>query len=71
MAENRNEQAELETLMNSLSFADEGAGVVSSMNSVMRQKDVDFLVGLLQELQSYREIGTVEECRAYKQKALG
>ncbi|MBP5608519.1 MAG: hypothetical protein J6X66_09680 [Lachnospiraceae bacterium] len=62
---------ELRMLMDSLAIGDEGAGVVQSASSVMRQKDVDYLVSLLQELQAYREIGTPEECREYKQKALG
>ena len=62
---------ELKILMDSLSIGDEGAGVVTSANTVMRQKDVDYLVSLLQELQAYREIGTPEECREYKNKALG
>ena len=62
---------ELKILMDSLAIGDEGAGVVQSANSVMRQKDVDYLVSLLQELQAYREIGTPEECREYKNKALG
>ena len=35
------------------------------------KKQIDFLVAILQELQEYREVGTVEECRAYKEKALG
>ncbi|MCR5249349.1 MAG: hypothetical protein K6E50_01940 [Lachnospiraceae bacterium] len=63
---------ELKNLMDSLSIGDEGtSGLKSSASSVMRQKDVDFLVSLLQELQTYREIGTPEECREYKKKALG
>ncbi len=62
---------ELRILMDSLAIGDEGAGVVQTASSVMRQKDVDYLVSLLQELQAYREIGTPEECREYKQKALG
>ena len=62
---------ELKILMYTLSIGDEGAGVLQSTNTVMRQKDVDFLVSLLQELQEYREIGTPEECREYKKKALG
>lgn len=62
---------ELKILMDSLAIGDEGAGVVQSASSVMRQKDVDYLVSLLQELQAYREIGTPEECREYKNKALG
>ena len=66
--ENTNE--ELKILMDSLSIADEGAGVMQSASSVMRQKDVDFLVSLLQELAEYRDIGTPEECRSYKEKAL-
>ena len=45
--------------------------MVQTANTTMRQKDVDFLVANLQELQGNREIGTVEECRAYKEKALG
>ena len=71
MADLDRQATELETLMHSLAFADEGAGVVQTANSTMRQKDIDFLVAILQELQGYREIGTVEECRAYKEKALG
>ncbi|MBO6206076.1 MAG: hypothetical protein J6N53_16580 [Lachnospiraceae bacterium] len=71
MAELDRQATELETLMHSLSFADEGAGVVQTANTTMRQKDIDFLVAILQELQEYREIGTAEECRAYKAKALG
>ena len=62
---------ELKNLMDSLSIADEGTGVVQTASTVMRQKDVDFLVSLLQELAAYREIGTPEECRQYKEKALG
>ena len=62
---------DLKILMDSLSIGDEGAGILQSNNGVMRQKDVDYLVSLLQELQSYREIGTPEECREYKKKALG
>ncbi len=62
---------DLKILMDSLSIGDEGAGILQSNNGVMRQTDVDYLVSLLQELQSYREIGTPEECREYKKKALG
>lgn len=60
---------ELQVLMDSLSISDEGT--VQSANSVMRQKDIDYLVALLRELQTYREIGTPEECAEYKRKALG
>ena len=60
---------ELQILMDSLSISDEGA--VQSANSVMRQQDIDYLVNLLRELQTYREIGTPEECAEYKKKALG
>ena len=62
---------ELKILMDTLSIGDDGAGVLQSSNTVMRQKDVDYLVSLLQELQEYREIGTPAECREYKKKALG
>ncbi|MBR5421750.1 MAG: hypothetical protein IK115_11420 [Lachnospiraceae bacterium] len=70
MAESNTDQ-ELKILMDSLSIADDGAGVVPSASAVMRQKDVDYLVSLLQELTEYRSIGTPEECREYKKKALG
>jgi hypothetical protein len=60
---------ELQVLMDSLSISDEGT--VQSANSVMRQKDIDYLVALLRELQTYRDIGTPEECAEYKRKALG
>ncbi|MBQ9867699.1 MAG: hypothetical protein IJM34_11845 [Lachnospiraceae bacterium] len=68
MAENKDD---LKVLMDSLAIGDEGAGVLQTASSVMRQKDVDYLVSLLQELQAYREIGTPEECAEYKKKALG
>ena len=68
MADNHEE---LKILMDTLSIGDEGAGVLQSANTVMRQKDIDYLVSLLQELQEYREIGTAEECREYKKTALG
>ena len=51
MADLDRQATELETLMHSLSFADEGAGVVQTANTTMRQKDIDFLVAILQELQ--------------------
>ncbi len=60
---------ELQTLMDTLSISDEGT--VASAGSVMRQQDIDYLVNLLRELQTYREIGTPEECAEYKRKALG
>ncbi len=60
---------ELQILMDSLTISDDGA--VQSANSVMRQQDIDYLVALLRELQSYRDIGTPEECLEYKRKALG
>lgn len=71
MAEQKTE-AQLRDLMDSLTINDTGtAAPMSSGSGPMNQQDIDFLVGLLRELQQYREIGTPEECAEYKKKALG
>ena len=40
-------------------------------NQIMKQKDIDMLIAMIQELQQYHAIGTPEECAEYKKKALG
>ncbi len=65
-------EAELRDLMDSLTINDSGTDApMTTGNGLMNQQDIDYLVGLLRELQMYREIGTPEECAEYKKKALG
>ena len=70
MANEKTEQ-ELKELMDFLTINDSGPAEVPTGGGLMNQKDIDYLVGLLRELQQYREIGTPEECAEYKKKALG
>ena len=70
MANEKTEQ-ELLDLMDSLTVNDSGPAPAVASGGLMNQKDIDYLVGLLRELQQYREIGTPEECAEYKKKALG
>lgn len=63
---------EINSLLDTLTSGeidDKGINIADSGAS-MKQKDIDFLVKLIQELQAYHEIGTVEECKEYKKKAL-
>ncbi|MBR4207839.1 MAG: hypothetical protein K5987_06250 [Lachnospiraceae bacterium] len=62
--------SDIKNLMDTLVSSDEGS-YSSSSNQVMKQSDIDYLVGLLQELERYRKIGTPEQCEEYKKKALG
>jgi len=65
-------EEDINTLLDALSTGEiDDAGLKSSVNSTcMRQKDVDMLVDLIQELQAYHKIGTVKECEEYKKAAL-
>ena len=64
---------EINTLLDALTTGEiDDAGLKSSVNNAcMKQRDIDMLVVLIQELQRYHEIGTPEECAEYKKKALG
>lgn len=64
---------EINALLDTLTAGeiDDGGIKLDTSSASMRQKDIDFLVKLIQELQDYHEIGSVEECREYKKKALG
>jgi len=65
---------EINTLLDALTSGEiDDAGLKSSSAAVsnMKQKDIDMLVDLIQELQKYHAIGTPEECEEYKKKALG
>ncbi len=66
-------KAEINTLLDALSLGEiDDTGLKSSqINASMKQKDVDMLIVLIQELQRYHEIGTPEECMEYKKKAQG
>lgn len=65
---------EINTLLDALTEGQiDDVGLMASRDSLamnMKQKDIDSLVSLIIEVQQYREIGTVEECRKYKEKAL-
>jgi hypothetical protein len=65
-------EEEINTLLDALSTgAIDDAGLKSSVSgATMRQKDIDLLVGVIQELQEYQKIGTVKECEEYKRIAL-
>ena len=61
---------EINTLLDSLTAENDDGGSKSTMGlGCMKQKDIDMLVSLIQELQRYHEIGTPEECEEYKRKA--
>lgn len=64
---------EINTLLDALTSGEiDDVGLKSSVaTGNMRQKDIDLLVSVILELQKYHEIGTPEECLAYKKKALG
>lgn len=64
---------DINTLLDALTSGEiDDAGLKSSVaGGSMKQNDIDMLVGLIQELQKYHEIGTPEECIEYKKKALG
>ena len=64
---------EISTLLDALSTGEiDDAGLKGTPSmACMRQKDIDMLIDLIQELQKYHEIGTPEECAEYKKKALG
>lgn len=72
MGNNYSEQ-DINTLLDALKTGEiDDAGLKSSPStSNMRQKDIDLLVDLIQQLQIYKSIGTPEECMEYKKKALG
>lgn len=65
--------SEINTLLDALrtSEIDDGGLKSTPATSNMRQKDIDLLVDLIQQLQVYKAIGTPEECAEYKKKALG
>ena len=68
---NRFSENEINTILDTLmtgDIADNGLGTAGS-SSNMKQKDIDLLVNLIQELQKYRDIGTPEECAQYKKIA--
>lgn len=64
---------EINTLLDALTTGEiDDAGLKSSVSTgCMKQKDIDMLVDMIQELQRYRAIGSPEECADYKKKALG
>ena len=63
---------EINTLLDALTTGEiDDAGLKSQNSTSMKQKDIDLLVSMIQELQRYHEIGTPEECAEYKKKALG
>ena len=64
---------EINTLLDALTQGEiDDAGLKSApIGASMKQKDIDMLVNMIQELQRYHEIGTPEECMEYKKKALG
>lgn len=63
---------EINVLLDALTSGEiDDAGIKSTSGPNMKQKDIDLLVGVIQELQRYHEIGTPEECMEYKKKALG
>lgn len=64
---------EINSLLDALTGGeiDDGGVKLETSGASMKQKDVDFLVTLIQELQAYHQIGTIEECKEYKKKALG
>lgn len=65
---------EINTLLDALTKGEiDDVGLKSSgmSNQIMKQKDIDMLIAMIQELQQYHEIGTPEECAEYKKKALG
>lgn len=65
---------EINTLLDALTTGEiDDAGLKSTgvSTGTMKQKDIDMLVSLIQELQRYHLIGTPEECEEYKKKALG
>lgn len=70
---NNYSEDEISTLLDALRTSEiDDAGLKSTpATSNMRQKDIDLLVSLIQQLQIYKEIGTPEECMEYKKKALG
>ena len=65
---------EINTLLDGLTKVEiDDVGLKSSgmYNKIMKQKDINMLIAMIQELQQYHEIGTPEECAEYKKKALG
>lgn len=70
---NNYSEDEISTLLDTLrtSEIDDAGLKATPSTSNMRQKDIDLLVGLIQQLQVYKSIGTPEECMEYKKKALG
>ena len=66
-------EEEINTLLDALKTGeiDDGGLRAASSSANMKQKDIDLLVSMIVEVQQYREIGTIEECRQYKEKALG
>lgn len=63
---------EINVLLDALTTGEiDDAGIKSTSGTSMKQKDIDLLVSLIQELQIYHEIGTPAECMEYKKKALG
>lgn len=65
-------EEDINTLLDALSTGEiDDVGLKSAGASCMRQKDVDMLVNLIQEIQRYQKVGTVEECEEYKRIALG
>lgn len=70
---NNYSEDEINTLLDALKTGEiDDAGLKSTQAAgVMRQKDIDLLVNMIQELQEYKAIGTPAECAEYKKKALG
>lgn len=66
-------EEEINTLLDALTSGQiDDVGLKSNPSSAnMKQKDIDLLVSMIIEVQQYREIGTIEECKQYKVKALG
>lgn len=64
---------DINTILDALRTGEiDDAGLKSTpITGCMKQNDIDLLVGVVQELQRYREVGTPEECMEYKKKALG
>ena len=65
-------EEEISALLDALTSGEiDDVGIKASGNGgSMKQQDIDKLVLIIQELQRYHEIGTPEECEAYKKKAL-